>query len=761
MSTTGVRATVRPVRVGWCVRHGDLEELRRAIRLSTMLWGGRFNLVITVDDVAHAQQLTELFHVDVLLPVDAGDPLVDGFIAQNKHLQWPSYEGPLLLNATDTIDRKPRTKLLDTRFVMTRVREQNATREAEIDTVPAWAPDDPVADALLVTFGEYPADQWGDQLRSEFRRLGGATEEVLSRSEPLPGSLWQQLNPLDLTGYGLTGFRGSIAREGIFIGAATSYDDLVDCWNLNAAGNSVLFLDPRHLSRQADLFKSYISSLEHAAGDHPRDDLSDRLHVWSRDGQGLPPELQTSLPLLRSHVHRVIWNGLNVIPPFMVWPLSNTIATVSREQHRPTLTFQFDVDKLLGATRLRDQYWVISAQPYRSGSEAEGFTFAVPNIPELNGYYGREMLFDPYRARVGPDGLGIITESGTGYLTIAALSVTELFQKIFSAWGMEAKPSRPGLIARRLIHQMGGLQSCRVFKIAGVRRLISAFSATEAFTYHQAINHIKDQFEPYQKLFIAPRNEPKLEPRDAFLFLLDKGVFRTGMNFICPACELELWVPLDDVRTQLGCEYCGVTFNTTPRLPDRNVWRYRRSGLFGRENHQEGGIPVCLALQRLDTSVRQLFRESLYTTGLEISTPNGSIPPCEIDFVFLSHNTNGRVQLALGEAKGGKEVSEDDVANLLAVAAALPRTRFDVFPTFAKTGELSTAEIERCLEPPDTYPRRRILLTRPELEPYDLHERLSALPSRLSYTSDLEGLAEASFRLYWKEEPHPESRNTE
>jgi len=193
---------------------------------------------------------------------------------------------------------------------------------------------------------------------------------------------------------------------------------------------------------------------------------------------------------------------------------------------------------------------------------------------------------------------------------------------------------------------------------------------------------------------------------------------------------------------------CGARFNATTQLRDRDGWKYRRSGLFGREDHQEGAVPVTLALQRLDTSVSDLTRPTLYTTGLDIESGAVTVPTCEIDFAFLAHEVSGRAQLVIGEAKSGQEITTADVANIQAVAAAFPRSRMDLFPTFAKVSDFTQHELERCLEAENRYPKRHILLSRAELEPYDLHERFSQLKSGLRYSSAVEDLAEATQELY-------------
>jgi len=78
----------RPLRLGWAIRSGDFDSLRKVFRFSHTLWGGRFNPVIVVDEADRAKRLVELFRVDVVWPFgDAGD--VTAFPGRFPHLINP------------------------------------------------------------------------------------------------------------------------------------------------------------------------------------------------------------------------------------------------------------------------------------------------------------------------------------------------------------------------------------------------------------------------------------------------------------------------------------------------------------------------------------------------------------------------------------------------------------------------------------------------------------------------------------------------
>ena len=66
----------RPIRLGFCVQKGNMDELRRALHLTHAFWGGRFNPVIPVgtseEDRRLAMSLVDAFHVDALYPLSNG-----------------------------------------------------------------------------------------------------------------------------------------------------------------------------------------------------------------------------------------------------------------------------------------------------------------------------------------------------------------------------------------------------------------------------------------------------------------------------------------------------------------------------------------------------------------------------------------------------------------------------------------------------------------------------------------------------------------
>jgi hypothetical protein len=349
----------------------------------------------------------------------------------------------------------------------------------------------------------------------------------------------------------------------------------------------------------------------------------------------------------------------------------------------------------------------------------------------------------------------IIVQGFEHSLRLQALSAVELTTAIFQAYGIRAKPSQAGLVTTRLISQMGDLQGCRVFKVTGVRELVAKSSPDEAFTRSFAKTTIRPAgekgrllFGPFEDLFIEARPPTtKLNADQIFDFLLRRDVFRVGLNLICPHCKLRYWLPLDDIKTHVTCQYCGTPFSITDQLRDRD-WAFRRSGLFGLNDNQHGGIPVAVTLQQLDTAFTS--KRMLYTTSLELQPDGAAMDRCETDLVVITDQSSqlfpDRPQIAIAECKSaGGEVSIQDAMHLARVADALPARRLTAFVLFAKTGTFSEAEIAACALAQTQFHSRVILLSKDELEPYHQYERHPNLPIG---GRNFEHMAEITTRLY-------------
>lgn len=741
MNTLSITVRYRPIRIGWCLNKDDFVALREALKLTFTMWGGRYNPIIPVDDFEFASSLVRLFRVDVLWAVSA-DKNVKKFIEQFPYLPNPFLREELFVSyGNGELD----PQLVDIYHPIRCLYEKHFKNNPAPDTtvtIYEWQAEDPLADVLLATFGSVPpVEVTGTDYLELLRGNLSAKTIVLKPNEPLPertGNHWTISSFCHAFMRQHYTVQNNWDRPGFYVGSGNDYEDLVTFWNLRATGVSLMFFDPN----QADRLKPKLNNLLDILRSRPkgRFESDNAIAIWHKDGP-LPPDVSIfGQGLLICTSGESTWNGLNVKTPYMYFSEGSTLAVIGKGSSvAPWVSFQlppkpFDED----TRKLYGQHFVVSVNPGIGLFGNESAALQTPYVPELNEFYSRNCYskWERNKARVEPAGLGIISDATCSDLSLSALNVVGLVKQLFTVAGIDAQPSKPGLLATRLIQQMGGLQGCRVFKIGGVRKLLKTYGPDTPFNHQDAMREIGkgdpqngfSSIQEYKHLFLEPR--PKgtvLEPRDAFSYLLKRGVFRTGLEFDCPSCQLKFWVPLDDVRTEVSCEYCGNRFNVTPYLHIKYVWKYRRSGLFGRDDHQEGAIPVVLTLLQLHTTFHP--NKMLYTNAMDIKPK--SVNPikfkndkCETDFVVIvPRSDDGKISVAIGECKTRKDISDDDVYNLKIVADAFPRERFNVFVIFSKLMSFSQEELKRIRQLNNEYHLRVILFTNRELEPYLLYER--------------------------------------
>jgi hypothetical protein len=722
------------------------------------LWGGRFNPIIVVDDEATARDRIDLFHVDVLWPIGQ-DKKSTAFAKSIKHLPSPFF-GEALFEEEQGGHKK--SILLDVTHPIRIFFDQNIKDKVSPKlrtTLYHWANDDPLALSFEAGFGTYPASS---ETGIDYHRLAvqytSGKETNITSTGVIESTAVQAMTPNILTCLELRRELMADRYEyqlGLMVGKADSFSHIVDFWNIRAAGIDLFFLDLRFLTR----FDALITELERVVRSLPPHPLlgPQRLGLW------LAAEIDKNNDLKRftgpfspREVNEYtwddrVWKGMKVTPPVMHFPEQSVVSQISEGR---TVTLELRDKPGFDEPPFGLQQLVLTVKPTLNYSLDDRFLFTVPFIPELNEYFGRQHYYDCDNARVEKDGLGIITGLSTDHITLFGMERFSFGRELFKTFGIAAEISQAGRICDQLIRQMGGIQGCRAFKIKGVRSLIEQFSPMQNFTRSDAERLIANvdpttnqaNFGAYKNLYIEGREKEHLTPADVFPYLLKRRVFRVGLRLQCPTCQLKPWKALDDLQRLLICDYCGKEFNVTPQLKDRN-WTYRPSGLFGREDNQEGGVPVALTLQQLDTTLR---RPILWLPALNLEPLTANIEKCETDFVLLYQDWRGRVKLVMGECKTNKQIDEDDVRHLSKVADAFPTDRFDVFLVFSKAGEFTPDEIQRCRLADSETRRRTILLSERELEPYRIYERTAKEFAIERTAISLEDMVQATQGVYFE-----------
>jgi hypothetical protein len=755
----------RPVRIGWVVEGRNVSQLVTATSWSTCLWGGRFNPIIPTDDVELANNLIATFRVDVLIPIAASEA-TSAFIAKYPHLYMDLSRPGLFADG--------RCDFADIRHAMSRAMALRDDRHKSLafePVRPVWSQDDPLAALLSVLVGRYPDPNEVTIDYAEWMRRSLDTFEFsLTKEIEVPTNVVGSLTPLALTSYGITSRSiRPILRwfgPGLVFGDAQDFNDLVLCWNLRASGAEVWFCDKSQKSRLGPSVDAFVAALRKNVAEVPN-----RIRLWLRTAPDVPEQWTSGLDLTGFQevlciATEATWNDLNVIPvpPQFSYLHRDVVPSYAENADGGVASFAladqpFDYED----SAAFDQRFVVTVDAKQAGPAPEDLTFNTPFVSRLNDFYSMNFQFGVSEARselgfLGQGAVGIVSRIGDQRLEVRAIRVQEWIRHFFDLFGVMVERSEPGRRCSRLIRQLGGIQGCRVLKVRGARALIKKYSPDQSFTRSGAICCIRDvdqntqqhRFQEFENLRIRPhQGQQKLTPDQVFGYMTSAGVFRVGLDLKCSNCDLENWIPLDDVKTMSTCIYCGQPFDVMPQLKDRD-WRYRRSGLFGRDDDQLGGIPVALALQQLETSLQA--RLLMYSTALKFKSQTAKIEECEADFVAVvagrPNIDEASVQILIGEGKTSSEIDANDARKLGMLAHAIPSEVAQAFIMFAKTSTFTPDEVTlaRTLNSPEKV--RVILWERDQLEPRFVYERCKDRLGGVPCASSLIDMVQATEKLF-------------
>lgn len=774
--TLRVDVCYRPLRIGWAVRQGDSVAIRKAMQYSHALWGGRFNPILVVDREEEALHLVKLFRLDLIWPLGDSQEvkdfpkkfphLIPPFLGDSvfvKDVQWRSFAHVLdIANAMSHWHTKPEWK----RFVDQGVRAYQ------------WQQDDPLADVFLMQFGTYPsADEVGTDYAGMVAQVAAPTTYSLAPQARIPADVTVHPGFAAIGRFGIERHytvRAGWDTPGFFVGSATDPDDLVCCWNIRACDIPLWFVDPTALDRYAELIPEWERTL-HQMVEHRSNEGDRRLGVWSRQDIDTAAQPFAAMQLIRFCIQDHFWAGGAVSPPVMHFGQASTLGVIGESNGVPRVNFALADKPFNGDPHFSNQHLVASVSFVGGLYHDEQHTFNVPYLPELNEFYARAMHFHYDKLRVEPECVGLVIDAADHDSFLTAMPVADLVQRIFSMAGFESTLSNSGRIVRQLLTQLGGLQGARVFKIPGARQLLKKYGPHDTFSRDMAHNtivgktteHPNGTFAAHKDLFLGPRPiHTKLTPPDVFTFMVDKGLFRMGVDLDCPKCGMASWVALDVLKQQTTCELCGYGHDATRQLI-ASTWRFRRSGVLGSERNAQGAVPVALTLQQLGTTLNGSLRHSVYAPSLDLKpTADLNLPSCEVDFVWLvAGRYPDRAAIILAECKDQGPIRAEefqrDVDNLRRVADAFPKHRFETYLLFVKLAPFTADEIAMAGTLNEPYRHRVILLTARELEPYHIFERLKTEHGIDSYAGSANALAQVTARLYFTALPAADNQATE
>lgn len=736
MATTGLTIAYRPIRLGFLVRNGNLDDLVAAAGLNTMLAGGIYNPVLPVGSKNDlAKDLIRLFNVDVLHAITT-DTDLDAYLSQYPSLISPNLLSRQILSQT-LRGKGNQLTYLDSIHLIESLWESEFKHKPEDYksdfALITWSPEDRFRYLFSLKFGFFP-DGYNllDDFQNSFLRGLRAKEIHIQADSPIDPAISEVYDQLGLTAVDLQGYKGSFKGEGVYIGDESNFDDLVNFWNLRAAGLFIEFLPVNDSARVESLVNAHIAELDKMLDPRiPEGEDWITYYYQSLTKDKVQEVIKTITTKKRKVLYQCgwpTWNGLNIKATKYYYNHDHKTATVEKSYDRYKVTINLE-DTPGAKSQVRDnmgpQELAVSIKIY-SEYGYENTTLKPPYIPELNEFYSSEIALHPYKLRIEEDGIGLIIQTWRHSLLLFTLSYLSLIKKLFEYVGIKAEISRPGLITNQIIEKLGGLEEGNIFQTPGVRTLIQRLKPDQGITKGGATQLIKDNTSPQKQM------TQYSDPNSAFRFLLQTGFFRAGLELVCEHCKLENWLNLKDIDDLWPCTYCGGENKTSLQLKDRGDWKFRKSGFLAKDNNQEGAIPVILTL--LQFKRRLNHSNFIYSTALDLRLDSKKF---EVDLCVLQYHRGRSIEVGIAECKSqGGEIEQEDIEHLKLARTALTSKGLDCVLIFSKTAnEFTAVEMER-FKALATEDISMILLTNTELEPFDPYADFEnvQLPHRYAFT---------------------------
>ena len=161
--------------------------------------------------------------------------------------------------------------------------------------------------------------------------------------------------------------------------------------------------------------------------------------------------------------------------------------------------------------------------------------------------------------------------------------------------GWKVSLSGPGRIATQLLKQLGGKFGTSWLGHRGVIDLLSELEKEAGMPRQAVIRKLQQVIESDQLFFDAERFLERL---------LEANAVRLGAKVQCPVCTRYNWYELDGLSYELHCRFCLSDFSPPLKSPKNIEWTYRAHGPFATSSAQ-GSFTVLLTLRFLGRDMDQ------------------------------------------------------------------------------------------------------------------------------------------------------------
>ena len=702
MASGTVSIRVRPIKFAFLVDPADRNGLYRAIELSTFMWGGSYSPIVPVYRRVPAKW--ESHRVKRLpRPADIICGYLDGFdpdfvvpvgrcstqsysIGNRELVQESELLGDISKNATPRYGVGAIELLRD--FLKKELKYKRN------DDLHVAIPDIPRAYRLFLAsvFGALPAD--GQRvLDRDFAGVPGIT-----RLKPTLANfveLWRpgRMFPRHLSMWSLENkpLRGAV----LFVCDATSPQDVIDFWNLRAAGYYVIPI-PIQASKRESVKKlacDFIEETYRPYRDNPKMFHHTTVQRSRSLSEDVVKEFCESLNIEKAKEENQFKYSIRWWYPRLwdAWARENASEGIafpySHEEERRISDGESRLE-LHSVNPKFDLFREYSGEPrfanefsFRFYGFKEPMAEVIPEgSRELSSAIGRTGYRNWRFSRFGPV---FLADNKDDLIFIELPRAEKVMTEWFRERGWLVSLSGPGRIAMQLMKQLGGAFGTTWLAHKGVIDLLGELEKEAGMPRQAVIEKLKRVIAD-DKLFFD--GERFLEG------LLESNALRLGARIQCPVCTRHNWYELNDLEYELPCRFCLSEFKPPVKSPKDIVWAYRAHGPFA-SSIAQGSFTVLLTLKFLagdfGRSVTPLFS---YTAQKE-----GKVLEADLTCLY-KRSTWGETgtHVVHAECKSFNFFERLDVERMKDLAAAFPRSVL-VFATLKESLQKSEKDLIKQL----------------------------------------------------------------
>jgi hypothetical protein len=673
MSTSTIEAScvARPTRLAFVIPTPNRDLLLSVFARATSLWGGIFDPIIILDDstrevhgvqeqmVSHGQYLEgqadilKAFDPDFLVNFSA-DPLPE----QLKEFEHRTF-------AAERLDWHPRGDKTTSYFVdVWPILDELWAKEFKFSTKPPLKfryidKADAMKSLLLAArYGLYSNNDSYQFLKTNF----GAEPIVYDAQFKATLKPRTFHSPLTLTAYKCIQRRQHFHSHAYFLLNPDNPFDVVDLWNLRAAG---LVLMPLTLHDYKE-FEQPIRDFGALAA-YPINETVTNHVVLTKARSISEPELATVSDWIRSLGFLKDFSTMGWVPRYNMnyYAVGNEIDVepISAYDSSPVGVLdngygviQGPVPQFLRAEHF-DQHWSM---------DLSFFTFRTPEtcyrLPWLNS--GCDALvqhkmghgFEMEAAHISRSGI-VTQQAGTnGRVRMSPITAVDAVRAFLQGKDIEyLQTSTPGLALERIIEMLGGLRHSELFQNAAIRALLDELATGGWRLASEVRGAIHRSLKGFQRFGQPATQHQVAQEVDVILDrTVEAKVFRIGLVFQCSRCKRHNWYTVTEFDDGFNCKSCFAR-ELTPRL-DVTKWCYASDGFFRTTNKLDGNITILLTLN---------FFNYTFDHGIQFA-PSFDYKikgePHEMDFAILSSGGmfGGEVDMIFGESKSGAALMEGE-----------------------------------------------------------------------------------------------------